>query len=193
MNSFIKVKMSDRNEFRCQGSFEIFGSVLDGFDVKIDTGCPETSVPLRRTGLNAELIDQYMRSDYADANIIKCISFGVNDDMQKRNRDKELFRQGNYDMLNSVTCKRKLKGFKIDNCLLGDVIARISYTRVGNILIGMDILSKLDIHIAKINHHEEYFIACPLDAIKKGNADSYFLELENLFHLGSNIYSVVFS
>ena len=62
---------------------------------------------------------------------------------------------------------------------------KISYTRTGNILIGMDILSKLDIHIGKTSDGETIFLACPLDRIN----DEYLLEVERLFNTGSNIQS----
>ena len=94
MNSYIKVMLSSKNEFRCRGSFDLFGVSLAGFDVKLDTGCPRTSVPLLRTGLSREEIDKHMIADYRDDSIEKAVSFGVNDDLEKRKKDRELFRQG---------------------------------------------------------------------------------------------------
>ena len=75
--------------------------------------------------------------------------------------------------------------------ILTTLNVRVSYTRVGNILIGMDILSKMDCHIAKTSTGKIYFIACPLTSIENKTADDYYLELEKLYSLGSQINSAL--
>ena len=52
-------------------------------------------------------------------------------------------------------------------CIENDFV-NISYDRTGNILIGMDILSKLDIHIGKSKIVEKtIFLACPNNSINQ--------------------------
>ena len=52
-------------------------------------------------------------------------------------------------------------------CIENDFV-NISYDRTGNILIGMDILSKLDIHIGKSKILEKtIFLACPNNSINQ--------------------------
>ena len=52
-------------------------------------------------------------------------------------------------------------------CIENDFV-NISYDRIGNILIGMDILSKLDIHIGKSKILEKtIFLACPNNSINQ--------------------------
>jgi len=52
-------------------------------------------------------------------------------------------------------------------CIENDFV-NISYDRTGNILIGMDILSKLDIHIGKSKIlGKTIFLACPNNNINQ--------------------------
>lgn len=45
---------------------------------------------------------------------------------------------------------------------------KVSYGRTGNILIGMDVLSQMDIHIGKSKILEKtVFIACPYDSLNQ--------------------------
>ena len=191
MSNFIKVKLSDRNEFRCLGAFELFGLKPSNLSFKIDTGCGLTSIPLKKANIEESVLKMYKDLDYADTSIEKQISFGVNDTIEYRNRARELLRQGRYSEIDSLTCTRPLDNFTIDGINLGTLNVRVSYTRVGNILIGMDILSKMDCHIAKTPTGETYFIACPLINIKNNKADKYYLELERLCGLGSKINSAL--
>jgi len=79
MSDFIRIEKTTKNELRCEGSFEIFGITLDKLNFKIDTGCPITTIPLRKTPLNDDVINYNMNKDYADNAVKKHISFGVND------------------------------------------------------------------------------------------------------------------
>lgn len=86
--------------------------------------------------------------------------------------------------LNSVTFLHKDVTISIEDIQLPITDGvRISYDRVGNILIGMDILKNLDIHIGTIETGETIFLACPKDKIN----DAYLLELNRLFHIGTDI------
>lgn len=102
------------------------------------------------------------RADCANPSIRKEISFGVNDSKEKREADKEKFKIGKYMELESVTFEHK--NLKIDFegiCLKKDSV-KISYDRSGNILIGMDLLSQMDIHIGKSKIlGKTVFLACP--------------------------------
>lgn len=179
LNNYLKVELSDRNEFRCLGNFIINGLNLTDLDFKIDTGCSKTSIPIKRTPLDHDKILELMMTDYSNPNIKKAISFGVNDSEEKKQSDRQKFKSGRFLELNSITCIKKLEEFTIAGLNLGDMELRVSYIRTGNILIGMDILSKFDIHIApdKTNNNKTTLIACPLNRIN----DGYLLELEKSF------------
>lgn len=179
LNNYLKVELSDRNEFRCLGNFIINGLNLTDLDFKIDTGCSKTSIPIKRTPLDHDKILELMMTDYSNPNIKKAISFGVNDSEEKKQSDRQKFKSGRFLELNSITCIKKLEEFTIAGLNLGDMELRVSYIRTGNILIGMDILSKFDIHIApdKTNNNKTTLIACQLNRIN----DDYLLELEKSF------------
>lgn len=76
-----------------------------------------------------------------------------------------------------------IAGFDMSNIDIG-----INYDRVSNILIGMDILSKMDIHIGKSKiQNEIIFLACPYDKIN----DDYLLALESHFGTGTAVNSAL--
>lgn len=131
-------------------------------NVKIDTGCPYTSIPILRFGISSMKAQQMKERDCVDNRIRKEISFGVNDSKEKRDADKEKFKAGKYMDLNSITFQ--YGNFEIDFggvCINKDYV-KVSYDRTGNILIGMDVLSQMDIHIGKSKVlGKTVFIACP--------------------------------
>lgn len=186
MSKFIRATLNSRNELRCKGAFDFIGHRMDDISFKIDTGCNYTCIPLKRTTLDDVLIEEMKHRDYLDPRIEKVVSFGVNDTDEKRESDISKFRAGNFNDLASVSVRRKVSNLTIDGCNLGKQEIFINYTRTGNILIGMDILSKLDIHIGKTSEGETVFLACPLDRIN----DEYLLEVERLFNTGSDIQAV---
>lgn len=184
MSDFIKVEQTKKNELRCDGGFEIFGISLDKLDFKIDTGCPRTTIPLRKTPLSNNTIAYNMNKDYMDATVKKQISFGVNDSKTKRDEDRLKFKQGLYDQLDSVTCVKTVNNFIIGGCNVGNIDINVSYIRTGNILIGMDILGKMDMHMAEsIKTSQVILLACPLDRISK----SYIQALIEEFDIGQRV------
>ena len=71
---------------------------------------------------------------------------------------------------------------------IGKNMVRLSYDRTGNILIGMDIIGKMDNHIGmskKIGR--VIFLACPIDKINQ----DYLLALEEHFCLGTMISAAI--
>jgi len=52
-NNFIKILMSDRNEFRTTADFLFCGLMFRQVDIKIDTGCSHTSIPVSKLRINA--------------------------------------------------------------------------------------------------------------------------------------------
>lgn len=82
---------------------------------------------------------------------------------------------------------KPIKNFKICNIDIGDRNIRVNYDRKGNLLLGMDILKDWDIHIDTIDTGETIFLACPKNQIN----DEYLLELENTFHIGTEVYAAI--
>ena len=170
-NQYILLEMNQRNEIRADVNMTIKSMELtqiEDMDVKIDTGCPYTSIPIRRLGISSMKAQQMKQRDCADDRIKKEISFGVNDTKEKWNADKEKFRAGKYMELKSITFQHG--DFEIDFggiCISNDHV-KVSYDRTGNILIGMDVLSQMDIHIGKSKIlGQTIFIACPYDCMNQ--------------------------
>ncbi len=188
-NRYIKLQLNDKNEFVAKASFNIQGIVSsDDIKVKIDTGCSYTSIPIRRLGISDERALELKQRDSksaANGDIKAYISFGVNDSTAKKENDKALIASKMYMYLDSVTFVRMIDNVEICGCELGSYSARVSYDRVGNILIGMDILKNWDIHIGKSEAPEDkgktVFLACPYDKLN----EDYFKELDRTFLLST--------
>ena len=176
-NDFIRVVLNSRNELRAEASLSINGLTFINVDVKIDTGCPKTSFPLLRMGVLDKDAYSMKLKDCSDPSVAKSISFGVNDSNQKKEEDKRKFKAHRYMDLYSISFRHIAKDLSIDGVLLGDYDVSVSYDRVGNILIGMDILQTLEIHMGRIGTGEIVMLACPKNNITQGYRD----ELNNLF------------
>lgn len=79
--------------------------------------------------------------------------------------------------------KHYVSNFEIAGVPISHNYLYINYDRTSNILIGMDILKDWDIHIETIDSGETIFLGCPKDQIN----DAYLQELENTFHISSDI------
>ena len=170
-NKYILLEMNQRNEIRADVNMAIKSMELtkiENMNVKIDTGCPYTSIPILRFGISGTKAQQMKQRDCVDDRIRKEISFGVNDSKEKRDTDKEKFKAGKYMDLKSVTFQHG--DFEIDFggvCINKDYV-KVSYDRTGNILIGMDVLSQMDIHIGKSKVlGKTVFIACPYESMNQ--------------------------
>lgn len=168
-SKYILLKVNQRNEIRADVNMSIKNmglTEIENMNVKIDTGCPYTSIPILKLGISSAKAQQMKLRDCADHEIRKEISFGVNDSKEKRESDKEKFKAGRYMELKSITFQHR--DFEIDFgevCINKDYV-KVSYDRTGNILIGMDILSKLDIHIGESKIlGKTVFIACPYESM----------------------------
>lgn len=184
MSKYIKIMKNRDNELRINADIRISSLGLTGIssiNVKIDTGCPYTSIPIQKLGIsqyNAQIMKQ---NDCLDTNIKKNISFGVNDTQKDRRTALSMFKAGNFMQLKQVTFIHRDLEMTIGNIKIHKQEVKISYDRTGNILIGMDILENWDIHIGKADNGETVFLACPIDQIN----ESYLRELENTFHITS--------
>lgn len=170
-NKYILLEMNQRNEIRADVNMTIKNMELTeigNMNVKIDTGCPYTSIPILKFGISSAKAQQMKQRDCANDKIKKEISFGVNDSKEKRELDKEKFKAGKYMELKSITFR--YENFEIDFggiCINKDFV-KVSYDRTGNILIGMDVLSQMDIHIGKSRIlGKTVFIACPYESMNK--------------------------
>lgn len=159
-DEFLIIRLNQKNEFRTTASLQLNGLYFSTVDVKIDTGCPHTSFPMLKLGLSEEAAYKLKEKDCQNENVIKTISFGVNDTKLKRDEDKRKFKSKRFMELNSISFKHTAKNFTLGSLELGDLPISVSYDRTGNTLIGMDILKNLEIYIGKNELGETVLIAC---------------------------------
>lgn len=187
-NNYIKISLNENNEFRAKANIIIPSiNVLDADDVivKIDTGCPYTSFPIKNLGISEEKALVYKQKDSNDSSVRKSISFGVNDSKEKRDNDKKLFKDQKFMQLTSVSFKHSDVKLKIMDVNIVVDSVMLSYDRTGNILIGMDIMKAWDIHISTVTNPDleetgkTIFLACPKDSIN----EEYISELKRLFNI----------
>lgn len=96
-NKYILLEMNQRNEIGADVNMAIKSMELteiENMNVKIDTGCPYTSIPILRFGISSAKAQQMKQRGCGDDRIRKEISFGVNDSKEKRDADKEKFNTG---------------------------------------------------------------------------------------------------
>lgn len=186
MNDYVKIKLNTKNELRIDtdisiGSLGLVG--LSNINVKIDTGCPYTSIPIQKLGISKSQAQMMKQKDCLNPNIKKDISFGVNDTQGDIQTALNMFRTDNYISLKQITFIHHDLEIKIGNITIRKQDVKISYDRQGNILLGMDILKEWDIHIGTIDTGETIFLGCPKNQMNV----AYLEELENTFHIASNI------
>lgn len=189
-NKYILLEMNKKNEIRADidisiASLGLFG--LENVNVKIDTGCPYTSIPIKKLGISSEKALEWKKRDIEDNNIQKQISYGVNDTDEQKEQYREMLKQGKYEELPAVTFLHRGLTMNFDGVEIKSSSVNVSYDRTGNILIGMDILRNWDIHIGTTKYGKTVLLACPKDQLN----DEYFLELSNLFELGDDILGAV--
>lgn len=190
-NNYIKIALNNKNEIRTIMSIEIpeiSNNTFRDIDVKIDTGCPYTSIPIKKLGIKSSECARLKQQDCHNNLVKKHISFGVNDSKIKRESDKVKYNTKRYNEIDSISFEHKCKTIQIAGQIINNNTVRVSYDRTGNILIGMDIMKDWDIHIGKdVNTEEILFIACPYNKIN----NDYLLALDRHFNIGSSINSAI--
>ena len=133
-NEYILLELNQHNEIRADVNMTIKGldiTAIEDINVKIDTGCPYTSIPVLKLGISNMRAQQMKQKDCEDGRVRKEISFGVNDTKEKRDADKEKFRNGQYMELRSITFQHS--GFDIDfgGVHIAKDFVKLSYDRTG--------------------------------------------------------------
>lgn len=190
MNKYIKLLMQptvkgDGGSFNTFASFKLdnVSTPFSNVSVKIDTGCSISTVPMAKFSLLKPMLNQ-LKSDDITNEVDYILSYGVESGGKKHTMPKTY-----DDKMKSEALKfeHKVSQFEICGISLSNNRLYINYDRKGNILIGMDILKNWDIHIGTAGTGETVFLGCPKDRIN----DGYLLELENTFHIASDINAAV--
>lgn len=214
-DKYIKVVMNKNNEIRLNNSkFTWNGILYDHINFKVDTGCPNTTIPIQKLGMSPTLAEMLkrmeVRSLIAKLNALVNqgntkdeaiekeklksfkVSYGVEtggtshapidffDEMSLMSCTAISFK----NTISNITFEQISKKGIISSFDLPDTEIFINYDRKGNPLLGMDILSQMDVHIAKSKIlNKTILLACPLDSLN----DEYFKALDEHFELGDSI------
>ncbi len=196
-NKYIRIKMKQvytGGTLTALASFKLdnVASLFNGVEVKIDTGCSVSTIPLihasgvkycSESGQGAvRKMCRELKQDDLNNGVEYLISYGVETGGRKH------IKPVSYD--GKVACealkfKHGISNFKIDGVDISTKDIYVNYDRVGNILIGMDILKNWDIHIGESAAPEDsgktVFLACPYDNLN----EDYFKELDRTFLLST--------
>jgi hypothetical protein len=154
---------------------------------KIDTGCMKTCIPIKRLNVS-DATAMKLKEDAIRSGITYNRTYGVSDTQVNKDADALLIKQGRLAECTSLRFMQHAEKFEIAGYDFGQIDVGVNYDRTGNILIGMDILSQMDIHIGKSRiANETVLLACSYDNI---NAE-YLSALERHFALGTNIQKVI--
>lgn len=162
MSEYLKCILKD-NVF--WGSLEI--EINEGrykVPCKIDTGCSYSNLPIK--SIVSEREARRMKREDIEKQVPFQRSYGVSDTEEIKRKDKMLIRQGRLLECTSLKFEHKFHKVTLNHYDLGGRTIRINYDRTGNILIGMDILSQMDIHMGIDKHTGRYvLIGCLQDHI----------------------------
>lgn len=123
---------------------------------KIDTGCSYSNVPIQN--IVSEKEARKMKMEDIKNRVPYQRSYGVSDTEEIKRKDKELILQGRLLECTSLKFEHRFDNIVLNNYNLGERVIRINYDRTGNILIGMDILSLMDIHMGTDRKSGEYVL-----------------------------------
>jgi len=171
MNPYIEIEMTPTS-YGVGGSFHTkAGFGLDNFqapfydiEVKIDTGCSISTIPVKRLKVSDTLCRALKERDIAN-NVPYFLSYGVE--------------TGGFKHAQPLTDTEKMEctAMKFEHRIFDMTIAGmpvpcdkicLNYDRRGNILIGMDIMQNWDIHMGISNKTGKHlFIACHGERIGK--------------------------
>lgn len=182
-NKYIKITLNDKNEFRTQADFRLFGVNYDMIDVKIDTGCPQTTILTQKLGIPEGQSTLLKQMDIDNPSVKKSPTFGVNDSKEFKEKVKKQFKKGIFTGTSAISFTHFIDRLRICGMNINIEKVKVNYDRIGNILIGMDIMKYWDVHIGKVPTGETIFLACPQDQLN----EEYFIELNRLFGIGDSI------
>lgn len=147
--------------FHTNASFRLdnFKAPFYDIEVKIDTGCSISTIPLKRLKVSDTLCKTLKRIDVTN-NIQYYLSYGVESGGLKHKVPIT-----DDDKINCPAMKfeHAISDFMIDGIKISADKICLNYDRKGNILLGMDILKDWDIHIGVSKVTEKnLFLACPI-------------------------------
>ena len=176
MNNYMKCVLKG-NVFWSLLELQLGGGIYK-IHCKVDTGCSYSNLPIQNLVSEKEALKMKMEDIRNEIPYQR--SYGVSDTEEVKRKDKQLISQGRLLECTSLKFEHKFENVVLNNYNLGKTTIRINYDRTGNILIGMDILSDMDIHMGTDKHTGEYVM---IGCLKSHITIGYREALRNIFGL----------
>lgn len=169
---YIKVEMMPTasgvgGSFTTEAGFQLDNFQAPFYDIgdKIDTGCSISTIPLKRLNVS-ETLCRILKKQDISSDIPYYLSYGVESGGIKHSVPVTEIEKMNCS---AMKFEHEIRDFTIGGMRIPCDKICLNYDRRGNILIGMDILAKLDIHmgISKATG-KNILLACPLESISQG-------------------------
>ena len=149
MSRFLAVPLTPNKygggSFDCKAGFRLdnIASSFQNIDVKIDTGCSISTIPVKKLKVSNRICKSLKEADI-DNNVISIRSYGI--------ETGGLFHPEPVTRRQKMKCEalkfqHTISNLRIDGVDIPTSQIFLNYNRSGNILIGMDILSLMISHI----------------------------------------------
>ena len=169
MNNYIEIELEPTKSgiggsFITTASFKLDNVIapFKNITVKIDTGCSISTIPLARFQA-LKLFCDHLKENDINNGIPYQISYGVETGGLKHVIPKSFDEKMACDALKF---EHNVSGLEIGGIPISHNKIFVNYNRRGNILIGMDILCKWDIHIGESDvDGRRLLLGCPKERI----------------------------
>lgn len=169
-NDYLEIELTPNKygggSFSCSAQFKLdsFNTLFQDVEVKIDTGCSVSTIPLKKLGI-PDAMCRKLKSIDIDNHTGYIRSYGVETGGQshtepqtKRSRMK----------CEALKFRHYMEDFRLNNVIVPAQTIYLNYNRTGNILIGMDILQSMVTHwdISR-KTGKLILLSCPRDSLNK--------------------------
>ena len=146
MTNYLSVNLQ-RSSFLCSADFYLLDRSFSKVKVKIDTGCGFSVIPYNRL-IRDDVMCRDLKAKDIRNKVKSMQSYGVETGGVAHKKPKTF-----EDKLSCSALKfsHQISWLSLNGYILPDFDVDVNYDRLGNILIGMDILSQFDIHIGLSN------------------------------------------
>lgn len=186
MNNVLVIELSPSKRgggsFISNANFKLdnLPTYFQDIEVKIDTGCSISTIPMRKLNLSEALCKSLKENDI-DSGIENIRSYGVETGGKTHSEPTTREQKINCEALKF---KHSISNFYIGSMIIPTDHIFENFDRSGNILIGMDILSNMAFHMDVSRKTGNYtLICCP----RKNVGKEYFNNLREHFGLVNNV------
>lgn len=167
-NNYIELELNPNKygggSFDCKASFRLdnFKTLFQNIDVKIDTGCAISTIPVKKLKVS-DTICMKLKSIDIDNQLISVRSYGVETGGLKHS---EPITKRQKMKCEALKFQHGISNLQLNGVKIPSENIFLNYNRSGNILIGMDILSLMVCHIdISIKTGKLTLLCCPRESV----------------------------